>query len=471
VRKAGRTSSRRFETYCIALLCWAGAGGAPVLAGQYDFGLGYSLTHDSNITRGSSNPPGCVSPPCAEWTEQLFGGFGYEEHSAELNARVVAQAERRHFVRNVYHDDNGFFLDGAAVWTISPRRFTWTVQDVFREMNTNLTAPDTPLNLVKTNSLSTGPDFTFRVDPANMPVIGARYGRFYIQGPGGDNERYTAYARWLHQISVPTTLSLNFEATRIHFEPPATPTTPTTPTDLFREDLFFSYDLVSLYNRQTVDVGTTRLAQYGGQELNGRLFRYVGQLSQTSQSTLRVFLTDQISDTYSDMIRGVANPTIATIQADAAAAPIGASGTAPGNVYHSRRGELAYLNRGERFGYTLQGYVRRVDYENKNASVQDFDYHEKGGRLSAFWLFSVQAQAYAFTQYMRRTFLSFDEQDADRNRGVGVTYKLGRNLTFTVEAGQTERQSTVASATFVDRRALLVLGYSTGPLFSPRSRR
>ncbi len=458
--KAGRANGCRFGTRCIAILCWAGTSGA-VLAAQYDGGLGYSLSHDGNITRSSADPR-------AEWTEQLFGGFGYEERSSELYARLVAQVERRHFVRNTYQDDTGFFLDSTAVWTITPRQFTWSFEDVFREANLVLSSPDTPANRAKTNSLSTGPEFTFRVDPANSPVIGARYGRYYVQGGAdsglglGDSERYAIYTRWLHQISAPTTLSLNFAATRIHFDPPALY------TDLSREDLFFRYEMLLPSNRQTVDVGTTRVVQYGGQDFNGRLARYAAQLSLTSESSLRVFLSDQFSDTYSDTVQAFSISTMPAIQGEAVAAPLAVSNAAAGDVYHSRRGELTYGNRGELFGYSLQGYRRHVNYVDP--LLQQQDYSEKGGRLSVSWFFSIEAQAYAFTQYMRREF-SGDEQDADRNKGVGITYRLGRTLTLTLEAGQTERQSTVPLSTFVDRRAMLLLGYSTGPLYSPRSRR
>ncbi len=468
--KASRQNTYWFGTCCIAILCWAGSGGAPVLAGQYDAGLGYTLSHDSNIRLSSADPR-------AEWTEQVFGGLAYEESSSELYARLVAQVERRHFVRHTYEDDTGFFLDSAAVWTISPRQFIWSFEDVFREANLSLSAPDTPTNRTKTNSLSTGPEFTFRVNPTDTPVIGARYGRYYVQGGGtsgpglGDSERYTIYTRWLHQISAPTTLSLNFAATRIHFAPPALYTDPAGDTHLFsslsREDLFFRYERLLPFNRQTLDVGTTRIVQYGGQHLSGRLARYTAQLSLTSESSLRVSLADQFSDTYSDTVTAFSISTMPAIQGETVAAPLAVANTTAGDVYHSRRGELAYANRGERFGYSLQGYVRRVDYANIPQ-----DYSEKGGRISTSWLFSVEAQAYAFTQYMKRSFSSFDEQDADRSRGVGVIYRLGRALTLTLEAGQTERQSTtVPQSTFVDRRAMLLLGYSTGPLYAARSRR
>jgi hypothetical protein len=301
-----------------------------------------------------------------------------------------------------------------------------------------------------------------------VSTVGIRYGRYLIQDAGsnlqgvGDNERYTAYARWLRQISTLTTASLNFETTRVYFDPPAQF------TGLFRQDLFFRYELVLPYNRQTIDIGGTRFAQNGGQDLNRKLVRYFGQLSPTADSALRATLYDQISDTYTDMIRSVTSltiPAMPTTQADAAAFSVPLN-VAAGDLYRSQGGELVYVDLGGLFGYSLQGYVRRVDFANVPQ-----DSREKGGRVSATLLFSVQAQAYAFTQYTRRTLSISNEQDTDRNTGLGVIYKLGSSLTAAVEAGQTERQSTVPTASFVDRRAMLLLGYSTGPLYSARPRR
>ncbi len=451
--KAGRINACWFGTCCIAILCWAGAGGEPALAGEVDLGVGLALTHESNITK--------TSDPRADRTEQLFAGLAYEERNPELYARLVAQVETRHFTNNTFPDDTGYFFDGTAVWTISPRQFTWSFEDVFQEVNLSLSSPDTPGNRTRTNSLSTGPEFTFSVDPTNTPLIGARYGRYDVQFGPGDNERNTIYARWLHLLSTPTTLSLNVIASRIYFAPPALY------TDLSREDLFFRYELVSPFDRQTLDAGTSRVKQYGGQGFNGRLFRYTAQLALTSESALSVFLADQFSDTYSDTVVAFSIPTLPGIQHEATAAPLAVASTAAlGDVYRSQRGELAYANRFEPFGFTLQGYVRSVDY-----ATLDQDYHEKGGRFSLSWLVSVEAQPYAFARYIGRTFPSSGEQDTYRGIGVGLSYRLSRSLTLTAEAGQEERQSNVPGAAYVDQRGMLLLGYSTGPLYAARSRR
>ena len=466
VSKAGRANACWLGACCAALLCWGGCG-APAFA-QTDFGLGYTLTHDSNVKRSETAPQ-------SDYTEQFFAGLTYNERSADLTARVVAQAERRHFVRNSFDDDTGFFFDGLGVWTISPRFFTWTVQDVHRELNSNPRDPATPATLQKTNSFSTGPDFSFRWDAANTPVIGARYGRFRVygaeSGPApGDSDRYALYAQWLHQISTPSVLSLNSAATRINFDPQALY------TKISREDAFLRYDYSQLTVRQTADVGATRMAQSGGQigaqNYSGRLLRYFAQWARTSQSALRIFLADQISDTYSDMIPDFSVPTLPSIRGEAAAAPLTVSSFFQPDIYHSRRSEFTYTTQSEFFLYSLQGHLRNVDYK-----TLDQDYKEKGARASVSWLFSIETQAYAYTQYVKRVFLSNDERDADRDMAVGLLYQLSRSSSLRLEAGRQERNSNLQNTgqssgpSFVDRRVMLVLGYSTGTLFSPQSRR
>jgi hypothetical protein len=488
------------------LLFWTGTFGVPVLAAEpverpaaaddpvnlppaaagearaaparlYDLGAGYSLTHNSNITRGTTPTPGCAAPPCAETTQQIFAGITYEERSAALNARLTGQVERRRFLNDVYQDDTGFFADGAGIWTIVPRHFTWSLEDSFREVPIDLADPDTPENRVKANSFSTGPEFSFRLGSGNVPVIGARYGRYDIEEietlePGlVDSERYTLYARWLRLVSPVTTLSLNYEGSRVDFDHPVPPVAQ--PTRFSQQDLFLRYELVLPYNRQMLDLGATRVVQYGNEalnrpELNRPLIRYFGQLSSRAESALRLTLYDQVSDTYSDMIRNVTSltiPTIPTTPADAVAFS-GTSGAVAADIYESRGGELILVDLRGLLAYSLQGYVRRIDYLNLSQ-----DYEEKGGRASVTLLFSTSTQAYAFTQYRRRNFSFSGEEDADRDTRLGLIYRLGRSFTLTAEAGRMERESTSPANTYVDRQAMLVLGYSTGPLYSARSRR
>src|SRR5258708_1648126 len=290
---ACRASLRWLVACCFAGLSFTYPGCAPALAGQYDYGAGLALSHDSNITRTPTDPR-------AEWTEALFAGIAYSERTVDLAARLTAQVERRNFVRNTFRDDTGYFLNGAAVWTIAPQQLSWTVEDLATESLLDLTAPDTPANRTKTNSLSTGPEFTFRINPANIPMIGIRYGRYDLQGPG-DNQRYTGYGRWLHQLSEPEKVSLNYEATRVDFAPP------TLFPNFLRQDQFLRYERLSPLNSLILEGGTTHIQRDGGDQLNGRFARVAVLRALTSDSAVRLNLTDQISDAATDHIRGVAS--------------------------------------------------------------------------------------------------------------------------------------------------------------------
>jgi hypothetical protein len=404
-----------------------------------------------------------VNPPCAEWTETLLGGISYAERTVDFTARLLAQVERRTFLRNTYQDQTLYFANGAAVWTITPQQLSWTVEDVATQSLLSLTSPDTPANRVNTNALSTGPEFTFRVNPANMPTIGARYGRYDIQGPG-DNQRYTSYARWVHQLSEPERLSLNYEATHVDF------TTPALLPNFLRQDTFLRYERLSPLDSLILEGGTTHIQLYGGDELKGRFARVAALRTLTSESALRLVLWDQVSDSATDLLRSVTSATSTAVPgtpvAVATAAPLTGSTLTTGDVYRSQSGELTYVAQSGRIGYNLQGYARRVDY-----TTLDQDYHETGGRLTLNWIQSGAVRIYANADYVKRTIPSLDERDTYRAGILGTTYRLTRSLAASVEVSLMERESNLPLQSFVDRRVMLLLGYSTGPQYSAAFRR
>ena len=447
---------------CAATLGWAFAA-APIHAGQSDFGIGLSLTHNTNITRVETNPE-------KEWTRSMMAGLFYRENTADVTARVLAQVERRHFVNQTFDDDTTGYLDGAAVWTLLPRRFTWTVEDVFRQVQVSITAPDTPANRSDSNSLSTGPDLTFPFSSTNSAVIGGRYGRFDIENSNTDNRRYTGFARGVHAISPQTKLSLNYEAVRVHFEPEAQVF-----SKILREDWFGRFENNSVTNITTIDFGTSRVTRYGAPALDDRrLGRLTLAEAFTPQSTLRLAFSDQVSDTYTDQISGVTSPTAPT---DGGAVIVQGADFVNGELYHSKRGDVAYVNNDGHFGYTLLAYGRRVDFE-----TLDQDYDEKGGRFVWSW-FSGPLRFNASAEYAKRIFNPVDpnsplkdkdgnnRQDTDRNYSAALTYKLNGNVTVTMEGGRVQRESNAPSVSFLDRRVMLLLGYSTGALYESRPRR
>jgi hypothetical protein len=447
VSGGGRASIRWFGTWCAATLCSGGFGGAPVLAGEFAYGAGYSLAYDSNIKRVPNDA-------IAEWTQSLIGGFAYQERTIDLNARILAQVEQRDYLRNTYSDDKAYFVNGAAVWTISPRQFAWSVEDVARQVQLDITTPDTPSNRANANSLSTGPDFTFRPDPANTAAIGARYGRFDIAGPG-DNNSYSAYARLLHQVSTLSKLSLNYEAIRVNFQDPSSF------SNFLREQWFLGYETRLSLGSVGVEAGTARVTRDGAKELKGRLARLTLSHQLTSESSLQASLASQYSDTGSDLLGGL-NATQST---GAFSTP--STLVVTEDVYYSKRGSLAYVNRSGSFAFALRGYARRDDYQQLN----NLDFDERGGRIECGWLDPGGARIGAYTEYLRRTFLNLDQVDTTRNIGITVNYSLTRNVNISVEGTRLEQSSTLSSNNFVDLRVMLLLAYSSAPLYTVQFRR
>jgi len=213
----------------------------------------------------------------------------------------------------------------------------------------------------------------------------------------------------------------------------------------------------------TLDVGTSRVLRYGADELRGNLARLTFARQLTPESTLQAAFISQYSDTFTDFLRGIANPTI---PGDTAIVP--GVDVVTADQYYLRRGDLGFLSDapGALFGYSLRGYARSVDY-----LTQNLDFHEWGTWLDWGWRPSVATRFYVNGRYSKRTFLDFPETDTDSFRAAGVTYALSRTTTLTFEASRLSHSSTVPSSDYVDWRGMLLLGYSTGPLFSAVSRR
>jgi hypothetical protein len=304
-------------------------------------------------------------------------------------------------------------------------------------------------------------------------VLGARYGRFDIVGPG-DNVRYSAYTRWVHQLSSLTSLSLNYEPMRAYFDSAARY------SHILRVDRFVRFDTHPLPNSLAIDAGTTRVTREGAQNqplpgLAGQLLRVTAARQLTSDAALQASFTNQYSDTFTDTLRGV---TSATVPGETVL--LSGTDVISGDVYHNRRGELAYVNgqRDSSMPYALRGYVRRVDFQQQT----NFDNDERGGRIDWAWRYAGRTQIYAYTFYLKRTFRNVDtnrppptlvpnQQDVERNTTVGATWGIGQNVTVSFEGGRLERATTGQLGGSVDWRAMLLLGYSTGPVYTARSRR
>jgi hypothetical protein len=427
--------------------CWAASG----LAAQVDFGVGLTASYETNINRVETG----AKP---EITESIIGGFTASENTGDLNGHVLAQVEHRHFVKGTFSDDTTAFVDGAGLWTITPRRFTWLVEETFREVQLNLTAPDTPSNRAKSNSLNTGPNVTFPLSSTNSILVGGRYGRFDIQDSVNDNRRYGLLVSGVHSLSPQSRISANYQAVRTFFEPEATPF-----PKVLREDEYFRFERLYAGTGATIDLGSSRVTRYGGDPLVGNIVRASLMKATGPDSAIRMLYADEISDTFSDLIRGV---TEVASPSDPGVVVLQGTSFATADLYHSQRAEVAYGSQGSRFQYSLLGYGRRVDFQ-----TLDEDYDERGGRFTLGWILSGATRVSLLGDYTRRDYQSFFRQDVDRNTYLTGEFRLNRNMTVTVFGNIAQRDSTADGQSYVDRKIMITLGYSTGSGYVVQTRR
>jgi len=432
----------RRRCFRAAILASACVWTAPANAGQFNVGLGTSLAYESNIGRIETGEQ-------PDWIQSIYGGVFYTENTEGLKARGIAQLERRHFYRGTFSDDSTGYLDGAAVWTILPKRLNWGLDDVYREVLVNVTAPDTPSNRTQSNSLNTGPDVTFAVSSANTLMLGGRYGRFDIKDSLTDNHRYLGYVRGIHNLSPLSSVSLNYEIVKMFFDPQAQQF-----PQVLQQNLFVRYQMENAGNAATIDVGATHVDRYTEKPSDGHIVRVTLARSFSVQSRVRFGYSDQISDTYSDQIRGLSTSTAPT---DTGVVIAQGTNFDTGDLYRSKRGELGYTNSSGGLNFSAVAFARSVDF-----FTIDDDYTEKGGRLALNWT-SGYTRANAFADYSNRVFPSLgDRVDILHNYGAGVDFRLNRNLTLSMSGNIAQQKSTAPGNSFVDQRVMVAVSYSTG---------
>lgn len=431
----------------------------PVPAGDFAYGLGYTASHSDNITRAPANER-------SEVTNNYLAGIAYMERTVDLIAQILAQAEFRDYRDDIFGDETVFNVRSSVLWIISPQRFTWTVEDSFKEEQVDPAAADTPANRTNVNAFSTGPDFYVRFSPVNALALGARAGNVATGSANVDSNRFSGSARWLYQATGISTYSLNFQAMDVNYDDSAAN------ADFTRHDIFLRGDYRPSRSRYLVDLGTTQVNPERGRDLDGTLARLSWIRQLTQESTFGLSASGEYSDTGTDVLAAASTATSAATSP--AGMPLGSQSlsTASGgdllseavtsDVYYAKRSEVFYNRRGSSFGVDFTAYGRDLDFET---TAQDRK--EMGGRLQLAFFYSGATTVTLFTEQLKTDFQSFVREDTERNSGLRFNYRATRTLSLGLEGRRTERSSTVPTVEYEENRVFLSLLYTSSPLFSP----
>jgi len=416
-----------------------------LFAGESAYALGYSGIYSSNIAHVPDNPT-------SVWTNSLFAGIAYMENTPDLVAHVLSEANYLNYNNSTYGNETLFHLDSAALWNISPQRFTWMVQDVYTQLPVDITATETPSNRQNVNVFNTGPDFLLHFSPVQTLALGARYGNLNTSGDDTDNNRYSGYTRWQYQSTPRTNYSLNYEVLKVAYKDNVAN------TDYTQQDVYVRADTRPSRSEFILDLGATRISrdqQSDVDQSRGKI-SWVRQLN--PESTMGAYYSVEVSNTANDVLAAsAAGPS------SPAATPTAGSTS---DIYNTKRGQVFYTQRSTHFGTSLQIFYQNLQYE-----VLPDSNRQTGGNLALDYYATQVSTTTLFGSYAETKYTDYYRNDTDRNVGLRFSYQLVRNITMSIEGQRLERVSTTSSESFVDNRALFTVLYTSNPLYRTLSGR
>lgn len=436
------------DTVVVLALALYGFCPATSYAGDFAYGLGYSSMYSSNIAHASVNPQ-------KEWINSVMAGIGYAENTPDVVARVLSQAQYNKY-KYVYGDETLFNLDSSAVWTVSPQRFNWSAQDVYRQLPVVITATATPANRQNVNVFSTGPDFLLHFSPVQTLALGARYGNFYASRSNVDNDNVSGYARWLYQSTPRTTYSLNYEVFQVDYKDDVAN------VNRKQQDLYLSVHTRPSRSEYMLDLGTTRISRDRMADLRqGR-----GRLSWVREINPETNMGASVGAEFSNTGNDVLAASAAAAGPAPSPAPVVQPSVVTGDVYRTKRGQVFYSRHSSRFGTSLQVFGQEVDYQ-----LTPFDNRQSGGDLQLSYYYSDTITTTLFSYYVKTKYTILTRRDTDRDAGLRFAYRVGRDILTALEGRRIERSSTDPTAPFTDNRILFTVLYSSGPAFRALSTR
>jgi hypothetical protein len=422
----------------------------PLQASEHAYGLGYVATHDDNITRVATDKR-------SDWIHSVLAGLAYQENTPSLAAHVLAQAEFDNYQKNTFGNETLYYLDSSAVWTISPQRFLWALEDSARQALIDSTSVDTPANRTGINVLSTGPDVLLQFSPVHTLALGARVGHVNSGRADVDNDRSNVAVGWLYKATSITTYSLNYEALDVNYD------NSTLNNDFRRQDGFARVEYHPSRSRFALDLGASYINRDRGDDLKGSLARLMWTRELTEESSFGISTSREFFDTGSDILaESHAVMTAPVTTASTAASTVLASGVVAHDVYVAKRGEVFYTRHGSQIGVKLDASYRKFDFE----TTPD-DRKETGGTMELAYSYSAETTASLIADYTKTEYLNFVRSDTDRDFGVRIGYRLSPRVSLGLEGHRTDRASTDPTLDFIDKRVLISVLYSSGPLFTP----
>lgn len=434
-----RPCLRRSSTVAIAVLC--GAAVSPAWAAGFDYFYGYRAEFSDNIQRVAVNKEN-------ELINLFNVGLSYQDHSYNLDIRFVPSVDYLDYKYNTFPDEARLTLDSSVLWKISPKYFTWSLDDNAYQVRLNATQPATPANNALANYFSTGPDYYVHLGSVNTLQLGARYNDVYVEDTNLNSQRGQGYFRWLYTFSPTTTLSLNAETEDAKFDDQVTN------TNFTRHDVFLGIENRRPQSALILNLGNTIIDRDGADKVRGNFGRLSWTHRINTETTVGAVAESNIADTGTDLAASAAasnNPDDPTQRSTS-------QNLIAQDVFRAKVGEVFVDRAGSRVTVNVRGFQRRYEFE---LSPLD-DREERGGSVGLAYAYSAVVSANVFGSRTRTVFSKQVLTNTDTSVGISWSYQINREVTVAAQLTQDERDSTTSGFEYLDNRFVFSVTYNSG---------
>ena len=189
----------------------------PVVATELDWGVITTVGSTDNATRVSSNE-------VSDTIGSVGGHIELTREGSRINGRLRGMGSLRDYFDNSYNDD--FLGSGVADLRIGliGESLTWSIDDTFGQVLTDVFEPSTPDNRENVNVFSTGPDLRLQTGRSTEIVVQGRYQDSSYENSGSvDNQRVTGDITLVLRTSSSVNWSLNVSTSNVDFDSDGNP--------------------------------------------------------------------------------------------------------------------------------------------------------------------------------------------------------------------------------------------------------
>jgi hypothetical protein len=294
----------------------------------------------------------------------------------------------------------------------------------------------------------------FRFAQLYTVQLGARYGDFYYENTGGDNERLAGFVRASRRLSPSSEIYLHGQYTDTKYDNAGSPDIfGATIHDFNRNDGYGGYWWESALTELRLEGGYTQIQRDGAEDVDGILARLRWRRLLAGDGGVGLRLSSQLSESGEDLLMSAGGRlAIDPLDADVSQ-----------DIARVNAAELFYYDRWWGVGADIRLYWSDEDYE---AAI--LDERVAGVALRFGYPLAPSWEGTLFGRHENSKYPRLDRSDRRSVVGAGLLHRLARRMSLVAELRDEWQRSNAAGRDFNEVIALIELRYGARPYWAER---